>query len=492
VARPRVVIVGLGPAGPSLLTADTVAEFDRIPVRFARTQRHPAASALPADTVYFDSVYVEADELATVYENIAARVAAAAVEHGEVVYAVPGSPLVAEHTVELLRANPTIDCDIHPALSYLDVAWARLGVDPLAAGVRMVDAHRFATDAAGEKGPLLVAQCDRRDVLSDMKLALGDVDLDALAPVTVLQRLGLASESVFTVGWADIDRSFEPDHLTTIWVPEVAAPVAGELVEFYEVIRRLRAECPWDREQTHQSLTRFMIEEAYEAVEAMQRAGAALAEGIDDPDADEALVDELGDVLLQVVLNAAIAEEGGRFTLADVARQAGTKMVRRHPHVFGSVDADSAEQVMLNWEEIKRAERGHDTARSALSGVDPSVPALMYARAMQKAAAAVGFDWPDVAGAVPKIAEELDELMAAGTSDARTDELGDLLFAVVNVARHLGVEPESALRVATAKFASRFALVEQLARERSIAMPDASLSTLDALWDEVKRRSRQV
>jgi tetrapyrrole methylase family protein/MazG family protein len=378
----------------------------------------------------------------------------------------------------LLRARADdgdVAISVLPALSYLDLAWAALGVDPLASGVRLVDGRRFGIDAAGERGPLLVAQCDSRAVLSEIKLA---VDEAPAAPVVVLQRLGLADETVFPVDWADLDRSFEPDHLTSLWIPSLAAPVGAELVRFHELVRTLREQCPWDREQTHRTLTKHLLEEAYEVLDAI--------EALDPFDAatDEHFSEELGDLLFQVEFHATIAEQEGRFTMADVARGIHDKLVRRHPHVFGSVAADTADQVLANWEQIKKAEKGHE---SVMDGLPGNLPALLYATKVQKKAAGVGFDWDDVQGALPKIAEEVAELQGAlDDPTAVRDELGDLLFSVVNVARHLGVDPEAALRAATMKFRERFRAVEQLAVEHGVALRDADLATLDALWDEVK------
>ena len=175
-----------------------------------------------------------------------------------VVYAVPGSPLVAERTVELLRLDPRIEVDVVAALSFVDLAWDRLGVDPFAAGVRLVDGHRFATEAAGSVGPLLVAQCDSRQVLSEIKLAVDDGP-----EVIVLARLGLPDESVASVAWADLDRDVVTDHLTCLWIPHLADPVAAEIVRFEDLVRTLRVACPWDRKQTHASLTRHLVEETY-------------------------------------------------------------------------------------------------------------------------------------------------------------------------------------------------------------------------------------
>ena len=417
------------------------------------------------------------------YAEITDRLVAAATEHGEIIYAVPGSPLVLERTVRALLADDRVDCVLHPAMSFLDIAWARLGIDPVEAGVTLVDGHEFATAAAGLHGPLLVAHTHANWVLSEIKLAVEAATGDE--EVVILQRLGSPDERITRTTWADVDRTVEADHLTCIYVPHLGAPVATELVRFHELARTLRDQCPWDREQTHRSLIRFLLEETYEVVDALE------ALDPDDPATDDALVEELGDLLYQIEFHATIAEQEGRFTMADVARGVHDKLVRRHPHVFGDVQAADGgeidtETVLSNWDAIKREEKGRT---SVFDGIPHSQPSLAYAYAVQRKAARVGFDWPDVDGALPKIAEEAAEIRAAAESgdDGQVhDEVGDLLFAVVNVARHLGIEPESALRAATLKFRRRFEGVERLAGERGLQLHGAGLRVLDALWDEVK------
>ncbi len=474
---PTVVVVGLGPGGPEYVTQHTLHLVERITHRYLRTARHPSASLVPA-AITFDEVYEQADTFADVYAEIAERLVAAAIEHGTVLYAVPGSPLVLERTVRALRADPRITCDVQPAMSFLDLVYARLGVDPVEAGVTLVDGHDFATAAAGNPGPLLVAHTHANWVLSDIKLAVEDASGDE--PVVVLQRLGTPDELITHTTWADLDRAVQADHLTSVYIPLLAAPVAAELVRFHQLARTLREQCPWDQEQTHTSLVRYLLEETYEVVDAL----AALDP--DDPDTDEALVEELGDLLYQIEFHATIAEQEGRFTMADVARGVHDKLVRRHPHVFGDVVADDTDTVLSNWDAIKRTEKQRS---SVFEGVPVSLPSLSYADAVQRTAAKLGFDWPDVDGALPKIAEEADEVRAAAGDPVKVrEELGDLLFAVVNVARHLGVEPEAALRAATNKFRARFEQVELMATERSIDLHSAGLAALDALWDEVKRR----
>ena len=475
--RPRVTVVGLGPAGPEYVTAHTQVEIARVAHRYLRTSRHPSASLVP-DAVTFDEVYEAADTFADVYAEITDRLVAAAHEHGEVLYAVPGSPLVLERTVRSLGADERIECVVHPAMSFLDVIYARLGVDPVEAGLTLVDGHEFATGAAGLSGPLLVAHTHANWVLSDIKLAVENASGDE--PVIILQRLGSPDELITHTTWAELDRTVEADHLTSIYIPHLKAPVGAELVRFHQLARTLREQCPWDQEQTHQSLVRYLLEETYEVVDALQ------ALDPDDPSTDDDLIEELGDLLYQIEFHATIAEQEGRFTMADVAQGVHDKLVRRHPHVFGDVIATDTTTVLSNWDAIKQDEKQRT---SIFEGVPRSLPALSYADAVQRKAAKVGFDWPDVDGAWPKVAEEsaeVREAVASGQIGEVHDEMGDLLFAVVNVARHLGVEPETALRAATMKFRARFEHVETLARDRGLELRSLDLAGLDALWDEVK------
>jgi tetrapyrrole methylase family protein/MazG family protein len=492
---PRVVVAGLGPGGVEHVTAETLATIERMPHRYLRTLRHPSAHLVP-DAVTFDEIYERADSFADVYAEIADRLVAAGVEHDEVLYVVPGSPLVLERSVRALRGDARIECELLPAMSFLDVAWARLGIDPVERAVRLIDGHEFTAGAAGATGALLVAHTHANWVLSDIKLAIDDPSgaLDA-TPVVLLHALGTPDEAVVHTTWAEMDRAIEADHLTSLYIPSLTTPVGGGYVRFHELARTLREQCPWDIEQTHHSLLPYLIEETYEVVDAIQSLDA------DDPATDEALIEELGDLLYQIEFHATIAEQEGRFTIADVTRGVHDKLVRRHPHVFtstglstsGDADVVDVDEVLSNWEKIKRAEKART---SVFEGVPTALPGLAYAGAIQSKAAKVGFDWPDVSGALPKIAEEADELAHATTAgsgnEAIADELGDLLFAVVNVARHLDVDPEVALRAATHKFRSRVEQVEQLATARGIDMHTADLDTLDKMWNEVKARTSGV
>ena len=389
-----------------------------------RTARHPSAVIVEPATA-LDHLYDDADCQADVYPAIVDVLVAAASEHGEILYAVPGSPLVAERSVTLLLADDRAEVRVLPALSFLDLAWVRLGVDPLAEGVRVVDGHEFATQAAGERGPLLVSHCHAPDVLSDIKLA---VEGEPPPSVIVLQRLGLPDESIVEVAWHDLDRSFEPDHLTSIYIPKLAEPVGAELVRFAGLVRTLREQCPWDKEQTHQSLRRYALEETYEVLEA-----------IDALDGDETTIahleEELGDLLFQVYFHATIAEQEGWFSLADVARGIHDKLHSRHPHVFADVAVDGASDVVRNWEQIKREEKGRT---SVFEGIPTTLPGLLYADEVLRKAKSLSVAAPET-----------------------SDELGDRLLALVVEARAAGVDPELALRATVNRFRAAAEAVER-------------------------------
>jgi MazG family protein len=270
-----------------------------------------------------------------------------------------------------------------------------------------------------------------------------------------------------------------------LYLPPIAAEaaVAGPWAMPY-ISNRLRQPdgCPWDREQTHASLRKHLLEEAYEVYDALEGG------------ATPALAGELGDLLLQVILHAQLAAEAGVFDLADVQASIGRKIVRRHPHVFGDAVARTAADVNRQWERIKadeRAEAGSSGAdRSALDGISPSMPALAASQEMQERAAALGYDWPDVDGVLDKVAEELAELAQASNQRDRVEEFGDLLLVVVNVARRMGIESEAALRAANDKFRRRFRLVERAVAERGVAMRDLDFAALDELWDAAKMAER--
>lgn len=477
----QITIIGLGPGSIGSINQETLKAIESAQNRYIRTTRHPNAHLIK-DAISFDAEYERHDSFDEVYTAIAKQLIAGAHQHQQILYAVPGSPLVLEQTVQHLLQDTTVDVVLIPAMSFLDVAWNELKIDPVNESVRMIDGHRFAELGAGERGPLLVAQCHAKWVLSNIKLAHESATGDE--PVVILHHLGLEDQQVITTSWQNLDREIEPDHLTTLYIPKLAEPIAGDLAKLHKLSRTLREQCPWDREQTHQSLVRYLIEETYEVVDAINQLDP------DDPSTDEALIEELGDLLYQVEFHATIAEQQGRFSIADVANSIHDKLVRRHPHVFGDVSADSADQVVSTWDAIKKQERGKVDSKSVFDGVAIAAPALMYSSKLQKRAAEQGFDWPNSDGAYEKITEEIGELRDAVrlNSDPQTIqmELGDVLFSVVNLSRHLGVDAETALRSASEKFKNRFVGVVDLANHRGLDLSKCSLKQLDELWDEIK------
>ncbi len=432
-----ITVVGLGPAGPELITDQTRRAIEAGDRCWLRTTRHPAADVL-GGAPSFDAVYERGSTFEAVYAEIVGLLIAEARRGGDLLYAVPGSPAVLERTVELLVADERVEIEVLPAMSFLDLVWTRLGVDPVDSGVRLVDGHRFAVEAAGQRGPLLVAHCHNQRVLSDVKLA---TDEPADTEVVLLQRLGLPDEVVTTVAWSDLDRSVEADHLTSVFIPEMRAPVAGELVRFAELVATLRRECPWDRQQTHQSLAPHLLEESYEVLEALEALDG-------ESPGFEHLEEELGDLLFQVVFHATLGAEEGRFTLADVARGIHDKLRARHPHVFADVEVADADDVRANWEAIKRVEKGRE---SVMDGVPSTLPAAAFAAKILKRAASVR-DGTEGSIEADAAWSRLSERAAAGpVSDA---DVGALLLAAVDAARLVGVDAETALRRAATRVAS--------------------------------------
>jgi tetrapyrrole methylase family protein / MazG family protein len=374
------------------------------------------------------------------------------------------------------------------------VAEARLrwGLD-LAAGLQIVAAERLIATPIEPSRPLIVVPASAiRATAPTAAIAAPEDALpgrhgpDGRDPLRLLARLYPGDHPVGRFGAEDV-RTVANLALADLESPLYLSPLAPELATHSPwamawISARLRQAdgCPWDREQTHESLRKHLLEEAYEVYD-------ALAAG-----ATPALADELGDVLLQVVLHAQLAAEEGVFDLTDVQHAIAAKIVRRHPHVFGDAEARTAGDVNRQWERIKASERaeaagdGEVAPKSALDGISPSLPALAASQEMQERAANLGYDWPSIEGVLDKVAEELDELRRAATPAERREEFGDLLMVLVNVARKEGIESEAALRAANDKFRRRFRSVERGAAERGVALRDLDFAALDQLWDAAK------
>jgi tetrapyrrole methylase family protein/MazG family protein len=341
-------------------------------------------------------------------------------------------------------------------------------------GARVVDGRDL--ESVEIAGPTLVAQCDSRLVLSDVKLSL----LEHFAPetpVTILQRLGTSDERVEVVPLVELDRSVEPDHLTSLYVdaPTRAHDGAVEFARLVQLTRRLRdpGGCPWDAEQTHRSLTRYLLEESYEVIEAV--------DGLPARGAYDDLADELGDLLYQVVFHAAIAEEDDAFTIADVARGIHDKLVRRHPHVFGDVVASEPAAVVRNWEQIKKDEKGR---ASIVEGITEGLPSLLYAHKLFSKAASVGLDPGSLEEALDRIEVAVARMRASGTDTELDTALAQLLAAAVVVARASGLDAESALRAWAGRYRARFEAMERLAIDRGVDLASLDQAAVAALWLE--------
>jgi len=482
-----ITIVGLGPGNPAHLTLEAQQVLERASELYLRTNRHPTVPSLPAHLTLhsFDFLYERAADFAEVYEGIVERVLALGQRPEGVVYAVPGHPLVGEATVQRILEKARIrgiEVRIVAGLSFVEPVLTALGLDALD-GLQIVDALDLAVrhhPPLNPDLPALVGQLYGRDVASAVKLTLMN-GYPAEHPVTLVRGAGTDEEWTRTLPLYELDRVDDVDHLTTLYLPPL--PVVSGMESFQDTIARLRAPggCPWDRKQTHRSLRPNLLEETYEVLTAIDR------------DDMPALCEELGDLLLQIALHAQIAVEEGEFSLADVVAGIDAKIKRRHPHVFGDVRVNGVAEVMHNWEEIKReerAERGENEEHSMLDGVPTTLPALARAQSLQRRAARMGFDWEDVEGVWDKVAEEIAELRAATDAQARESELGDVLFAVTNLARWLGVDAESALRAACDRFTRRFAAMEKQCQERGLDLGRLSLAEWDVLWEEARRNDR--
>ncbi len=461
-------VVGLGPAGLDRVPAGTLDLLMDPAARIVvRTLQHPAATELAArrEVTSCDDLYEAADDFDGVYAAIADRVLAG---EGAVVYAVPGSPLVGERAVSLLRERlPSIE--VVGGESFLDLVLGRTGLDPITRGLQIVDAHDLPFPLLLHL-PTVITQFDTIASFHAVRDGLAAL-LPEDTPVIRLADLGGSDESIEAIALEDL----RPAHagLRVSLLVDVPAPGWPGLVR---TNARLRHECPWDREQTHHTLAQHLLEEAYETLEAIDALPPDAPGGEPDVPAYVDLEEELGDLLLQVVFHATLAGEAGMFGVEEVAEAIRRKLVARHPHVFGDAVADSAAHVVATWERRKKAEKGRD---SLLDGVPTSMPALSRAHRIQQRAAGAGFDWPDLTGVIAKVHEELTETLADDADVAH--EIGDLLFAVVNLARHLAVDPEQAMRAAVSRFERRFRAV---GAEGDLT--GLTLAEMDERWERAK------
>lgn len=481
----QITVIGLGAADFDQMQMGVYKKIKAAKKLFVRTDDHPVLQDLREQGIEFtsfDEVYVKHGSFGPVYEEIAQRLIVAVADE-DIMYAVPGHPLVAEQTVQYLieaEKKGQIRLVIEGGQSFLDPIFGALKIDPIE-GFQLLDGTSMSMHDVNMRQHILIAQVYDAFSASEVKLTLMEKYKEDY-PVTIVTAAGSAQEQLRTVPLYELDQAAEINNLTTVYVPPVQndEEALRDWVTFRQLIATLRGPngCPWDQKQTHESLKEYLLEETHEFLAAV------------DAEDDFGMVEELGDVLLQVFLHAQIGEDNGYFTLEEVLASVNEKMIRRHPHIFGDVSAEDAETVATNWEVIKNAEKGRAMDEPLLKSEYRPTSALQTSYNYQKRAAKVGFNWPNVADAWDKFAEEWQEFqdeIATGSQKKRLDEFGDVLFTLVNLARFYKISPEEAMIHANEKFARRFTYVEQCVKESGKAFENFSLAQLDAFWDEAKR-----
>ena len=495
-----ITLLGLGPGSLNDLTLEALSALKQAAHKgqtaYFRTTIHPTVEALKQEIPQlrlesFDRLYDQSADWGTLYQQIAEEVCTLASQQ-PVIYAVPGHPLIGETSVQIvlqLARQRGLSVATIAGLSFLEPLYTALALDPFESGSQLVDATSLAALSVDEIAgkivptvPLLVAQVYNRRLASQVKLALSTCYPDEW-PVKLVRAAGIAAEeTVIELPLYELDRNNFANHLSTLYVPPVDALTALRLPESLRYItmrlRRTPDGCPWDREQTHQSLLKYVIEETYEVVEAIEENDM------------EKLAEELGDLLLQVYLHAEIARQEDDFVIGDVYEHINAKLIRRHPHVFGTIEVSSTGEVLQNWEAIKRQERikaGKDVRQeSVLDGVPPASPALAIAQEYQKRAARTGFEFRSQQQVYAKFEEELQELREATTPEEQLEEMGDLLFMAAKLARWLKIDAEEALRRANRKFRQRFQVMEELARQAERTHASYSSQEWRELWQQAK------
>ncbi|WP_420641967.1 nucleoside triphosphate pyrophosphohydrolase [Candidatus Leptofilum sp.] len=475
-----ITVVGLGPGNGRFLTRAAWDVLSQAKELYLRTGRHPAVADLPPSVTChtFDHIYDRADSFETVYETIVAELLKLA-KQAEVIYAVPGHPFVGESTVTRLVAEAEkadVQVTVVAGLSFVEpclTAVAQDGMD----GVQIFDAielSQYLYPPVNPDFPLLLGQVYSRMLASELKLVLTAVYPDE-HPVTLVHKAGDDDELIEQVPLYAIDRSDQVNHLTSLFVPPL--PNLSSLNALAETVAILRSPdgCPWDQEQTPQSLRSGFLEEASEVLAAL-----------DANDVAE-LREELGDVLYHLVMQTQIASEDEEFRLTDVIAGIDAKLKYRHPHVWGDWQVNDSTEVIHNWEMLKAKEKAN-RSNSLVDNIPESLPALARSQKLQARVRKVGFDWPSIDGVYEKVQEEIAELREAVTPEHRAEELGDLLFVTVNLAKWLDIDAESALREANLKFSRRFRALETLAAQRNLDLAKMAADDLEALWQEVKVR----
>lgn len=476
-------IVGLGPGDRNALTVGTMETLLNSEFLFLRTDKHPVAEYLKDKKVKFNSydyMYKNLMNFDIVYQNIAENLIAEQMDKEDIVYAVPGSPLESEKSVsiliELCKKNK-VEYKIIPSVSFLDTLVNGLEIDPTD-GLRIVDAFDIGNVILDKRQGTIITQVYNNLIASEVKIKLSNF-FDDETEVFYCKAMGIeGKESIKKIKLYELDMQEYMDYLSYIYIPKDLNN-KKDIYDLSDLIEILRGErgCPWDKEQTHESIRKSIIEESYEVCDA-----------IDKQDV-EGLIEELGDVLFQVIFHASLGKEEEIFDMGDVIQAIYEKMVYRHPHVFGNKKLQSSNEVVVNWEELKKKEKNFESITDEMKGVANALPALIRAKKVQNKAKKVGFDFDSVEEAMEKVKEEINEVLDVYKCEDKaiiTEEIGDLLFSCVNVSRFLQVDSEEALKITTDKFINRFKYIEEKASDKSIKLEDMTINEMNCLWNEAK------
>ena len=462
-------VIGLGPGNVDWIPRGNIDALKSASIVLLRTEIHPSTKLLLDQGIDYrscDDLYQTCSTFEDLYHAIASR---AADLDEDAVFAVPGHPMVGEESVRILAGLRQLQ--VFPAPSFVDAILASAG-ESFSGSLHVWNAHDSNGTAIDPRSSQIVYQLDSAEAASDAKLTLMKYFPEE-HQVILVSRAGGPEELVQKIALSELDRR-EYDPLTSAYVPPVPSQFASGFNGLVEVVDALLGPdgCPWDREQTHESLKKHMVEETYEVLEAIDSG---------DPDA---LCEELGDFLLQAVMHAQMDAITGYYDIYDVVQGIKEKLIRRHPHVFGDVQVADSDEVLSNWDAIKKSEKQED--RSVLSGIPKAMPALLRAHEVSKRAVRVGFEWKQLEDVFAKMREEIEELRGAiesGSQEEIEGEVGDLLFTVVNISRWLKVEPEEALRKMVDRFSTRFIAMEKMSTK---PLNELSFEEWDELWNLAK------
>lgn len=478
ILKHKITVIGLGAGDLEQLPLGVYRKLINAndPV-FVRTIDHPVIKALETEGVSFrgfDDYYEQEDQFESVYERIAQTLLKEA-RDTSLIYAVPGHPMLAEFTVQLLLGQKEVEVEISGGQSYLDDLFTSLRIDPID-GFQFLDGTAFERSQINYEQHLIFCQVYDRYIASEVKLALLE-DLPADYQIKIVEAAGSDLEVITTVSIEELDRSIEMSNLISVYVPPVPKEMLNHrfsrLKEIIEILRGPGG-CEWDREQTHESLRNHLIEESYELIDAINAQD------------DELIVEELGDVLLHVMLHSQIGSDAGYFTIDDVIKGITTKMIHRHPHVF----SDDPNKVAMSWDELKQVEKPGQRD-SLFDNIGKGLPSLSKARKIQVEAAKIGFDWDDVNKIWLKLDEEIKEVQEAielGDPKAIEDEIGDVLFVITNLARHNQIDATIALNHANQKFMMRMNHIENRVAEQNKDIYQTPLEEMYEYWNETKRK----